>query len=96
MGGIEGRNSREAWNSKSRHTEAGTKLCVIAVINKVLLTKELKLSGVQILKPPRSTRSEALAEAQPLVMLRGLPNFQHPLDHRKSKRIPEKHLPLLY
>ena len=23
-------------------------------------------------------------------------NFQHPLDHRKSKRIPEKHLLLLY
>ena len=23
-------------------------------------------------------------------------NFQHPLDHRKSKRVPEKHLFLLY
>ena len=24
------------------------------------------------------------------------PNCQHPLDHRKSKRVPEKHLLLLY
>ena len=35
-------------------------------------------------------------EAQKYVMRNRRSNCQHPLDHRKSKRVPEKHLLLLY
>ena len=63
---------------------------LISAINKGIET----VKGADF-QAPCSMRSEALAEAQPLVILQGLPNFQHPLDHRKSKRIPEKHLLLL-
>ena len=35
-------------------------------------------------------------EAQKYVIWNQISNCQHPLDHRKSKRIPEKHLVLLY
>ena len=41
----------------------------------------------------KPTFSLSLSSRGSLVLLRFLP---HPLDHRKNKRVPEKHLPLFY
>ena len=38
----------------------------------------------------------AVSEQTAVEMAENVLNCQHPLDHRKSKRVPEKHLFLLY